>query len=379
MDKKELSGTRRKVLKLFISLCKERDWLEKMAMEGWFLANINLGVLYTFQKDEPRRMLYEVDRFNLPQKPTLEEIRHKEVFLEMAAELGWSEITHDEDLNYYFCKEYVEGEINELYNDEESRRYRGEKFAGYFSKRAREWNYFICFFTVLGIVENLLMHIRKGDSMEWVSWFFLIYVLICSLFSILFSKLSKLHGEELGMSRQEWAEANAPAGKKQVRKLILTMKGLNKFLGEEAAEGWILTGVTATRYAFVRSEATQQTYSMDSKWLTNKRLKNKYGRRTRYGRKLEDKKDWTGLNNDWQLCSVKEAEEKGWIFVCALENRAIIYRGNGSEVLPLNDEKYSRGLRGVSLTGDYVQTIILAGIIGGIIGFVVGFLTIHMK
>ena len=82
-----MEKTTKKKLKLFASLQKERLWLEAMARDGWFLENITLGIFYTFQKGEPKNMMYEADRFNLPKKPTLEEIRHKEFFMDMADEL----------------------------------------------------------------------------------------------------------------------------------------------------------------------------------------------------------------------------------------------------------------------------------------------------
>ena len=41
---------------------------------------------------------YEIDRFNLPKHPSLKDIRHKEIFLDMAREMGWQVVAHDEDV-----------------------------------------------------------------------------------------------------------------------------------------------------------------------------------------------------------------------------------------------------------------------------------------
>lgn len=71
-----------------LSYQKECQWLEEMALNGWFFEQVKGGIFYRFRKGEPAHMLYEVDRFNLPKKPTLEEIRHKEMFMDMATELG---------------------------------------------------------------------------------------------------------------------------------------------------------------------------------------------------------------------------------------------------------------------------------------------------
>ncbi len=55
--------------------------------------------------------------------------------------------------------------------------------------------------------------------------------------------------------------------------------------------------------------------------------------------------------------------------MCALENRAVIYRGDAKEVEPLNDAKYDNSFRGISLVGDYGLMMILAGIFGAVVGF----------
>ena len=139
---------------------------------------------------------------------------------------------------------------------------------------------------------------------------------------------------------------------------------------KQEAQGWILTGVTFRNYFFEKKEETHQIYTMDSKWLTNKRCKAKQ----LIG--FKDKKDWIGLNNDWQVQSLKDAEEKGWQFVCALENRAVIYRGEAEQVEPLNNAKYDNSLRGISLIGDYGLYLLLSMLVGGICGFLLGFFEI---
>ena len=42
-----------KKFKLFLSLFKERDWLEEMATKGWLLKDMTLGMIYHFEKIEP--------------------------------------------------------------------------------------------------------------------------------------------------------------------------------------------------------------------------------------------------------------------------------------------------------------------------------------
>lgn len=363
-----MDKTRKRKLKLFLSLQKERLWLESMAKDGWFLENITLGIFYTFKKDEPKNMMYEVDRFNLPKKPTLEEIRHKEFFMDMAKELGWKEVTHDEALTYYFCKEYKEGDINELYNDEESRRQRGKKFTSFYYKKAQESVFWA---TIVVVVQLLIMVLdtalpRLKVLLDWYSYFVLAYVVICNSLALFYWKFGRKTEKELSMSREEWQKRQDSTKYKKEKKLIFTIRGLSRFLREQEKQGWILTDASATKYYFVRKENTHQIYTMDSKWLTNKR------RRERRQEVFKDSKDWEGMNNDWQVQSLKDAEEKGWQFVCALENRAVIYRGNEEKVQALNDPKYDNSLRGVSLIGVYGLILLISGLIGGILGFALG-------
>lgn len=352
-----------KKFKCIFSYQKERQWLEEMAKQGWFLENITWGVLFTFRAGEPKNMMYEIDRFNLPKKPTLEEIRHKEIFMDVATELGWSEVTHDESLTYYFCKEYKEGDINELYNDEESRKQRGAKFSAFLNEKAQELVFWSAVIMILDILILLLDRFTDIRLPLWFNGFALAYVAICNVMALIQWKIGKLAEEELSLSRAEWSKRQDTTKYKKVNKWIFSIRSLRRFLREQEEQGWILTGITLKQYFFMKKEEAHQIYTMDSKWLTNKRRKEK---------QLEcfsDRKDWIGMNNDWQVQSLKDAEEKGWQFVCALENRAVIYRGDADKVKPLNDAKYDRSFRGVSLIGDYGLGLLIAGLFGGICGF----------
>ncbi len=352
-----------KKFKCMVSYQKERLWLEDMAKQGWFLENITLGTFFTFKAGEPKNMMYEIDRFNLPKKPTLEEIRHKEIFMDMATELGWREVTHDETLTYYFCKEYKEGDINELYNEEESRKQRGAKFSGFLNEKSQELIFWSAVILLLDILILLLDSFTEIKVPMWYNSFALVYVTICSVTALIQWKIGRLAEEELSLSRAEWMKRQDTTRYKKVNKLIFRVRSLKRFLKEQEEQGWILTGITFKQYYFAKKDEAHQVYTMDSKWLTNKR------RKARQLEKFNDKKDWIGMNNDWQVQSLKDAEEKGWQFVCALENRAVIYRGDADRVIPLNDAKYDNSLRGISLIGDYGLGLLIAGIIGGICGF----------
>lgn len=355
-----MSKQKKKVFRWGFSYRKELAWLEAMAAKGWFLKNITYGLVFTFEKGEPKRMLYEIDRFNLPKNPTLEEIRHKEIFMDVAQELGWQEVAHDESLTYYFCKEYAEGDINELYNDAESRQMRVQKFEDLFHKKAKE----LVFWGLVIVLFAVFFRFVENAAPFWFDIFSIIYVILANSMALFCWKMAEMCRAEFTINRSEWDRLRDKSKYKCVRRFLFNVKKLNRFLEQQGEQGWILTKITSTKFYFEKREETKQIYTMDSKWLTNRRCKEK----RQQG--FKDSKDWIGMNNDWQVQSLKDAEECGWTFVCALENRAVIYRGDSAAVQPLNDEKYTKGMRGVSLIGDYGLTLMIAGFIGGCIGFV---------
>ena len=103
---------------------------------------------------------------------------------------------------------------------------------------------------------------------------------------------------------------------------------------------------------------------MDTKYLTNRRRK-KSG-----GSAFKDSRDWEGRNNDWQVQSLKEAEEAGWSFVGAVECRNILYRAEKGTASPIND---AGGFRVTSAVGGSAVLIATAGLIGGIVGGLIGY------
>ncbi len=364
-SKEKAVNPRMRKYRLFTSYQKECRWLEQMALEGWFLIDIRVGVCYTFEKGEPCRLLYDVDQFRLSKNPTLEEIHRKEIFLEMASELGWREVTHDEGMVYYFAKQYEEGGINELHNDLQSRRQRAAKFREILE---REANRLIFWGTVVLLVDLAakLVQLHQRDLIGgWYDWIALLYVIFANLCGIWFRRYAVRCEKELRISRAEWESRMDPSGGKTVSKLILTNRGLRRFLEKQAAEGYALTAMTALKYSFEKNASGRQIYAMDSKRLVNSRL------RTRHRQAIEDGKDWNGWNNDWEIQSVHDAEEAGWHFVCALETRAIIYRGAEGCVGPLNDPRYEKGFRGVSLIGKYGLVLLCSGTLGAILGFLI--------
>ena len=342
-----------KKLKWFVSYAEELYWLEEMALKGWKLKNIKLGILFYFEPCEPVRLLYEIDRFDLPQNPTLKDIRHKDIFIEVAQDMGWEVVAHDEGKNYYFCKPYLKGEINELYNDEESRNHRAMRYKELFRCKASVLLKILWFFSIIFFVLYLVEWVTGEIASEGGQIFVFIYIIsILSLYFFMNYISEKYYLEFLRMKKTDDI-----AQKKIERKLIFTNNKLNKYLSEMARSGWMLEHMTAARFFFIREAAADYQYTMDSKYLTNKRSQ-------------ALREDKLKTNNDWQLKSLKDAESKGWIFVCALEDRMVIYRNHlGERPRELNESKYNGRPRVVSLIGEYIIYLILCGLAGGVVGF----------
>ena len=317
-----MENNRMKKTKLFISMMKEKIWLEQMALNGYKLIKMTMGMRYTFEKIEPTRLIYEIDRFNLPKNPTLREIKSKHDSIAMAEEMGWKIVLHDEDLNYYLCKEYAKGDINELYNDQESRQIHAEKYRKRYTSVGKEMLNLVIFLNtmliIIGIIEMFDIN-KVGSAFTWL-------VVGCTMFSVimavLYNKVGELYYNEFLITEEEWIKKNDYLNNdsKILRKYIFRSKTLQKFLEKEGENGWYPQKLSLTRYTFIKSESGRYQYIMDSKYLTNKRLK------AIGASKISDPKDLGGIGNDWQVQSVEDAEKLGWKFVCAVQNQSILYR-----------------------------------------------------
>ncbi len=117
-----------KRIKLFMSLAKERDWLEEMAEHGWLLTNITGGFIYTFKETTPCKKVYEAERFAVSTNPTVSDLTAKTRAIDVATQFGWEVVTHDENMNYYFVKDKAGDESDKFYDAEEIRRERAERY-----------------------------------------------------------------------------------------------------------------------------------------------------------------------------------------------------------------------------------------------------------
>ncbi len=306
--------TMMKKTRWFVSARKEQMWLEEMAQQGWFFTNITWGgIRYTFEKREPRKMVYEIDRFDLPKSPRLAEIKGKKEFFELAKEMGWKEVTHDVDMNYYFAKEWEEDGINELYDTEEMRKVHADKYYHHYIDQSRTLN-------AIGLLIGCIWIINAMLDRTGVGFFGIGYLMFVVAYNMMMGYFGNLWRRELSVSAQEWAQQyRAEQACKVTRRFFISSKSLETYLTKMSGQGWHIKKITSSRYYFEKGEAEERHYVIDSKKSVNYRLpkeqKNQY----------EDGKDIMMQNNDWQYQSVEDAEALGWSYLCASSNLLILY------------------------------------------------------
>lgn len=94
---------------------KEEAFYEKMHQQGWALQKYNL--MYTFQKTEPKDVIYKAD-FRLVYRDSKEQ---QQEYFEIYEMSGWKRVTSFTSWNY-FCKEVEEvNELPDIYSEKETR------------------------------------------------------------------------------------------------------------------------------------------------------------------------------------------------------------------------------------------------------------------
>lgn len=343
-----------KKFKFFLYISKEQKWLEEMALQGYILEDVKMGVFFYFRKDTPKRMLYEYDRFVQKNPLSRDQILEKENFLQMAKETGWEEVTHDETLTYYFTKEYEEDGFNELYMDEESKQRKVEKFRTLFEDQTKSLLYISAFISMLMFI--FLLFIPNN----WFGYILSGYLTVVLIYiSFLQSYLPKFY-KDLMLSREDLEQQKETIQLKKYR-FILTSKNLQKYLKKYAGKGWELVSMTSFSYVFQKCNPATVDYAIDSMSMVNAR------RKTNSLDKIHDKKDWMSLSHDWQAMSLAYAESHGLEYLCAHENRIMVYKVNDITKIP-EDMKKNKNLL-ISKASLYSTYMLACGIIGFIIGY----------
>ena len=356
------TGEVKKVTKWFTSLMAERAWLEEMSLAGWFLMDLRMGIRYTFEKGEPKRTAYDVERFDLAKSPTRREIQEKSDLMAMAAETGWRFICKDEGQNYYLAKRWEAEETNEFYDSPEDRASRARQYGRMFSGKIHTILWVCMIMQGFGFLFWLFP--EEDGSVGWFPVFVMLYTASCLAFCLILLRWKQLYDRELRMSLEEWRSVYGKKDTVRKFRVIITLGGLERYLEKQAAAGYHLKNMQVFHYTFSKREAEEVSYMMDTRYLTNRRRK-------RAGSSIfKDSRDWEERSNDWQVQSLMEAEASGWEFVTAVESRNILYRAKAGSAVPLNE---SGGIRLTSAFGGMAMLMIKAGLIGGFIGALAGY------
>jgi hypothetical protein len=92
---------------------KEEVWLREMAQKGWHFQSVALPGYYTFESGEPRDDVYRLDHF-------VDNKNSKADYLQLFLDAGWDYMGEMNSWQY-FRKTAVNGEIPEIFTDNESK------------------------------------------------------------------------------------------------------------------------------------------------------------------------------------------------------------------------------------------------------------------
>lgn len=337
--------------RLFISYCKERDWLEEMAAQGWMLTDITFYVFYHFKPMEPAQKVFEIDRFaswGIPDKHML--TAHSAVF-SLAAEYGWEMVTHTEDMTFYFAKD-KEGDVSdEFYDDDGMRREKAQRFRQYIDDQAK-----LCLGATIVI---LLLEAVRGALLGGVPAFPCIVIAFLGTLTFLTFYQGEVMYREVSMSRQQWEEYKNHAISKNFRR---TNK-LLAFLQEQDACGLALTDYSNGKYLF-ETGTRHWYYTTDTKRQLKKRLKEQ---NIPY---REETKDWWGQGLRWYECSIEESRHIGLEPVCVAQGDVLVYKS--AQPLQLN-EQVDAGMGFLVRWRRAVIWFVTCGSAGVIVGFLCGY------
>lgn len=345
--------------KFFMSLLKERDWLEDMARQGWLLKDMTLGMLYHFEEIEPAEKVYEIDRFTVLRKPQKQMLTARKTALDIAKQAGWEVVTHDEDMNYYFVKDKAGDESDEFYDDEELRRERAEKYRRHFGHDVLRELIMTLLIVAIVYTCGMMMLEVAGDSIAGFAWPCVITVLgvvVIMLFTLDYAQ--KLY-EELCMSREEWEHRKQFGEKRKFRKT----QELLSFLQNQNEQGLTLIDYKNGTYLFDETTTSYQ-YEIDTKQALKKRLKTQ-GKKYRW-----ERKDWNLQSFQWYEMSIAEAQSQGLELVSVIGAEVLVYKcerqDNIQQTLLNPDYNEAMGWMQKFLDKGWVTAVLMG------IGFVIG-------
>ena len=346
-----------KKMKFFWSFYKERDWLEEMARQGWLLNNITLGMIYHFEKCEPCEKVYEIERFAITAHPTVAELTARTQALDITSQFGWKQITHDEDLNYYFVKDKAGDETDEFYDDPETRMERAERYRKHYAiDQVRSLLTGLLFVSVVYICLFFLMQ----DDPQVQHTFMVIYLFVASFEVLLIYKLITVGQQlyrEFSMSRKEWNLHKKYDEKKSFNKV----QQLRSYLQEKSEFGLALKGYEEGHFLFEEDDQ-RYNYFIDTKHCLKKRLKEDGITFT------DEEKDWSVQSLKWYEMSIANAAKYDLKPVAVLDRSVLIYKRPYSDK-PLPWENGNENLRFSSPAFAALVILLACFIVGFIAGF----------
>lgn len=347
-----------KKLKIYVSLLKERDWLEEMARKGFLLKNITMGVWYEFEEAEPCEKVYEIENFACGNDADREELCAREYALEIAEESGWKVVTHDEAMNYYFVKDRAGDESDEFYEDAESRRKKAEKVRKLYAVDMPKMLMSMLF--IIGILYALLFILPGIDmeaSLNLHRVFFAVTML--ELVSVLINIYA---GESLYkdmiLSREEWELKKKYSEKISFRKA----QKLLDYLQKKDQQGLKFVRCKEGVYYFAPSKVHYQYY-LDTQKALKKRCK------ANGNMMSADRKDVAKLGMAWREQSMKEAGALCLEMVGMSEQGTLIYRKNVIEP----ETRWNENIVNTSY-GDNLKMICISAGTLLIVSFIAGFI-----
>jgi len=343
-----------KKFKVFVSFLKERDWLEEMARNGWVLTDIKLGMWYYFKEAEPSEKVYEIEHFGAYKKPSVKELTARKFAVDIAEQAGWEIVTHDEDMNYYFMKDKAGDETDELYDDEELRRDRGERYRNRYHDMGMSLLKGVLGISVL--YAFLFFVFRNSERLPIFTWIYVSFVLIETLIINVQKKWGDDLYKELILSREEWENK-----KKYSENCKFNKVGeLKNYLLEKSQKGLAIVSGEQNTYMFEEND-TEYDYYIDNYRSFKKRMKKQ---QTKFE---SDKKDWIGQSLKWYEMSMEEAEKKGLKLVCAVNKDNLIYRCPKGEAL-IDWDNDNESLKETDKWAAIMVVLFVVAFIGGFIG-----------
>lgn len=286
-------------------------------------------------------------------------------------------------MTYYLCKAYNEQDVNELYNDTESRITRASRFR---SNLIAQGQSLISYAIAINLISFIIFALDGFTVNHGFSKFYMGFNILYSAFVFIWQLICRKLGNdiycELCMSPEEWQNKfdYSKDNVKKCTKLILRSKSLIKYLDHQAQNGWYLSSAKMFSYTFTHQNPSADAialpdgmpdscpapihYTIDTRTTVKQRLMQSG---------LSLKKNYKDIDNqgfEWMEQSVKAARQSGLQYVCAWRKQYVIYCDNNlSSVQAFQSKNIFVSFMSYGL----FWYLIACGLIGFLCGLIAGF------